>query len=539
MAETPRTILVVDDLLGMRRELRAVLGAKGYRIVEAASGKETLEVVAREPVDLVLMDGVMEEMDGFEACARLKQNPDTTDIPVLMVTSLEDSDSINRAFDAGAEDYITKPVNYTVLEHRLEKIFINRAQELQIAQQQENLKSLLQVATMENSYKCNILETMTDGLLVVDTGGEIETANRAAHFILQYTSKGGLLGVNLEALCTDKSDFCKNQVKDDYTCTNWTHLKKSALKNSLSEIRTYMRKADGDALPVVISGSTLKKAANEPPSFIFSFKDMTAQKKADTALWQAKTDIESANKKLAQLNDTLMEERAIIENIVLKTHTSPLFDAANLRILEKPAEKTTGDIVCSTDCGDNFRRVLLGDFTGHGLTAAVGSPLISEIFYSNTSMEMPVAEMFSILNQRLLQALNEDMFMACSCIELDGNAMRLQMFNAGLANIIIFRHDKIIHMEPSSFVPRGLMDVPDQKCNSFAVEKNDRIIMYTDGFEEATDPQGQMFGEKRFYQLLERTLAEDRPLEHLLDEVMAFRQQNRLEDDITLVELTC
>ena len=539
MDNKSRIILVVDDMLGMRRELRSVLSSKGYQIVEAQSGKETIKIIAQQKIDIVLLDAVMDEMDGFEACAILKKNPETKNIPILMVTSLEDNASINRAFDAGAEDYITKPVNYTVLYQRLEKIFLNNDQEEQIAKQQVKLKALLDVATIENSYKRNILETMTDGLFVINSDGIIETANRASHFLLGYASTQGLLGSNMDSLCTSKSDFCKNKVSDDYSCTSLELLKKSALKNSLVEIRTYLNRANSTALPVIISGSTLRKANDQPLSFIFSFKDMTAQKKADAALWQAKIDIEKANKQLANLNDTLIEERDIIENVVLKIQQSPLFDPSNLRILEKPADKTTGDIVCATKCTSGVRRVLLGDFTGHGLTAAIGGPLISEIFYSNASTEMPIGKMFTILNKHLLQALNEDMFMACCCVELDSENMQVTMFNAGLANMVIFRDNKIIHKEPSNFVPRGLMDVPDSPGTIFTVQKNDRIIMYTDGLEEATDPSGKMFGEQRFDQLLELTISQNRPLEFILAEVMDYSQKEHMEDDITLVEMTC
>jgi CheY-like chemotaxis protein len=539
LTDRAHVILIVDDMLGMRRELRTVLRSRGYEIIEATSGKETLGIVTSNKVDLVLMDAVMDEMDGFAACAIIKGNSDTAHIPILMVTSLDDKASIKQAFDSGAADYITKPVNYTVLYHRLEKIFLNIQQEDQIAQQQTKLKSLLGVATLENTYKRNILQTMTDGLFVVNSEGVIETANRASHSLLNYADQEDLLGLHMDTICTDKSDFCKNKTSDDYLCVNFLTLKKAALKSSLIEIRTYLNRANNTVLPVIISGSKLTHDNNQPASYIFSFKDMTAQKKADAALWQAKIDIEKANKQLAKLNDALLEERKIIENIVLKTQQSPLFNSSSLRILAKPVEKTTGDIICATKIIDGVRRVLLGDFTGHGLTAAVGGPLISEIFYSNTSLEMPIGEMFSILNTHLLQTLDTDMFMACSCVEFDSKSMQISLFNAGLANIIIFRDGKIIHKEPPAFVPRGLMDIPDKEAVVVTVKKNDRIIMYTDGFEEATDPYGKMFGEENFDILLEQTISQNRPLEHILRDVLKYCKTEHLEDDVTLVELTC
>ena len=533
-------ILVVDDVSSMRLELSSILQGKGYRITEAISGKETIGIIASNKIDLVLMDALMDEMDGFTACRIIKENPESKNIPVLMVTSLDDNDSINLAFAAGADDYITKPVNYAVLYHRLEKIFRNLDQEEQIVQQQAKLKSLLEIATVENSYKRNILEAMTDGLFVVTADGIIETANRAAHILLKYKTTEDMVGVHMDTVChpQDSAEDLEED-GDDYGFTTMATLTQSALNSSLTEIKTYLNTADNKILPVIISGSTMKESGSTALQYLFSFKDMTAQKGADAALWQAKVDIESANKKLAKLNDTLMEERAIIENVVSKIHHSPLFDPENLRILEKAVEKTTGDIICSTSCAQGSRRVLLGDFTGHGLIAAIGGPLISEIFYSETTNCIPMATMFRALNERLLFALPEDMFMACSCVELNLNAMEVTLFNAGLANIFIIRNGKIIHQEPSAFVPRGLMDVPDKDGVVVPVQKHDRIIMYTDGFEEATSPDGSMFGEERFIQILEQTISEDRPLQFLIDEVKGFCQGGELGDDMTLVELTC
>ncbi|MBF0384186.1 MAG: SpoIIE family protein phosphatase [Magnetococcales bacterium] len=261
--------------------------------------------------------------------------------------------------------------------------------------------------------------------------------------------------------------------------------------------------------------------------------------KTHLKLRNANRRLSEAYKELDKLNAVLVEERDFIETVVSKIQQSPLLDTSYLRILEKPVDKTTGDIVCAASCPNGARRVMLGDFTGHGLTAAIGGPLVSEIFYSETRTGVSIEVMFKTLNKRLLHALPVEMFMACSCIELDAEKMQLTMFNAGMTSILILRDGKVIHKEQSNFAPRGLMDIPDDKSTTLSVQKNDRVVMCTDGLEETTNPNGEMFGEERFVQLIEQTLLKERPLDFIIEAIQGYHQSGSLADDISLVEFTC
>jgi diguanylate cyclase (GGDEF)-like protein/PAS domain S-box-containing protein len=118
MTTSPR-ILVVDDDAGARRLTRATLAKAGFQVIEAGDGKAALEAMAGELPDLVLMDVGMPIMDGFDACAALRRLPGGSRMPVAMMTGLDDTHSIERAFEVGATDFITKPINWAVLQHRV------------------------------------------------------------------------------------------------------------------------------------------------------------------------------------------------------------------------------------------------------------------------------------------------------------------------------------------------------------------------------------------------------------------------------------
>ncbi|NVD97801.1 EAL domain-containing protein [Massilia sp. BJB1822] len=122
-------VLVVDDDRSTRTTLRYILQRDGFRVEEAADGAEALAMLKRCQPDVILMDAVMPVMDGFTACARMQEIPGASAIPVLMITALQDNSSVERAFAAGASDYIPKPIHYAVLSQRVRRIIeANRAE---------------------------------------------------------------------------------------------------------------------------------------------------------------------------------------------------------------------------------------------------------------------------------------------------------------------------------------------------------------------------------------------------------------------------
>ncbi|MFC7516261.1 EAL domain-containing protein [Herbaspirillum sp. GCM10030257] len=119
--EAPQ-VLVVDDDRSTRSSLRHTLQRDGFRVEEAADGAQALQMLKRMQPDVILMDAVMPVMDGFTACARVQELPNGRSIPVLMITALEDNQSVERAFAAGASDYIPKPIHFAVLSQRVRRI---------------------------------------------------------------------------------------------------------------------------------------------------------------------------------------------------------------------------------------------------------------------------------------------------------------------------------------------------------------------------------------------------------------------------------
>ncbi|MFK5979107.1 MAG: PleD family two-component system response regulator [Rhizobiaceae bacterium] len=115
-------VLVVDDIPANVKLLEARLMAEYFQVTTASSGLEAIEICERDQCDIVLLDVMMPEMDGFEVCRRLKQHPKTMHLPVVMVTALDQPDDRVRGLEAGADDFLTKPVNDLALITRVKSL---------------------------------------------------------------------------------------------------------------------------------------------------------------------------------------------------------------------------------------------------------------------------------------------------------------------------------------------------------------------------------------------------------------------------------
>jgi adenylate cyclase len=122
LVKTPAKILVVDDTPRNVKLLADILTVKGYNVVTAASGREALAQVEAEQPDLVLLDVVMPEMSGYEVCRKIRENPSTEVLPVVMVTALDPTEERVKGLDAGADDFLTKPINQGELLARVKSL---------------------------------------------------------------------------------------------------------------------------------------------------------------------------------------------------------------------------------------------------------------------------------------------------------------------------------------------------------------------------------------------------------------------------------
>jgi len=157
-----RLVLVADDDSSTRLLLTTMIAQAGFSVIEADDGDVAVEVYKSNHPDLVLLDVEMPCMDGYAACAAIRSQADGRDVPIVMVTAHEDTLAIDEAYEAGATDFIVKPINWSLLKHRLR--YVMRGADTYAA---------LKVKESENRA---LLEGIPDLILIIDEAGRIERA---------------------------------------------------------------------------------------------------------------------------------------------------------------------------------------------------------------------------------------------------------------------------------------------------------------------------------------------------------------------------
>jgi signal transduction histidine kinase len=157
MTPSKPKVLIVDDSSETLQILMDIL-KRDYAVIVATNGKKALQLATKVPIpDLILLDVVMPEMDGYEVCRQLKANPNTDMIPVIFLTALEDGGDETRGFELGAIDYITKPVSHSVIKARLKS-------HLALIQLNEQLQQTNQALVEANRVKAQFLANISHEL---------------------------------------------------------------------------------------------------------------------------------------------------------------------------------------------------------------------------------------------------------------------------------------------------------------------------------------------------------------------------------------
>ena len=143
--EEQSLVLIVDDEPFMRMQLRLSLQYEGYRTAEAQDGREALIVFQQLHPDIVLLDAIMPDMDGFDCCTQLQSLDASKYTPILMITGLEDQESVDRAFEVGAIDYVTKPIHWPVLRQRVKRLIQQSQLQRQLEAANQELQRLVTI----------------------------------------------------------------------------------------------------------------------------------------------------------------------------------------------------------------------------------------------------------------------------------------------------------------------------------------------------------------------------------------------------------
>ncbi len=366
--------LVVDDEPTNRLILQAHLSKQGYDIILAVNGIEAVEKFRQESPDIVFMDVMMPEMDGYEATMRIKSLCGDRFVPVIFLTAITNEDELARCVAAGGDDFLTKPFSHTLLK-----------------------------------AKVDALERVRD-------------------------------------------------------------LHREVTKHHAQILRD------------------------------------------------------------EEIAEQLFSDVVMADNVELD----------KLHVMLRPAVTFSGDVLMSARSPSGELYVILGDFTGHGLVAAIGALPTAEVFRAMTKKGFALRKILKELNHKLEYLLPGDKFLAVGAISIAADARSAKIWNGGIPSIVhLSAWHEILNRFPATHLALGILDeIDDEKPLHVDLKEGDALVMYTDGVIEACDTNKNMYGEERFESHLVSSEIDD-ILINIEKDLISFTDGHVQDDDISMVVIPC
>jgi len=284
----PENILIVDDHPENLKILTQMLSQKNYKLRKAINGEMALNSAFSKPPDLILLDIVMPEMDGYQVCQQIKENPITSEIPVIFISALDEAFNKVKAFEMGGVDYITKPFQLKEVLARVQLQLRLQHQKQQLEEQNQKLRQEItkrQEVEIQLSLFNQAIFTCRNGVIITDAtqpNNPIIYVNQAFEKITGY-SASEVFGKNCRFLQGEDRDqpnldIIRNALKNEKDC--------------LVIMRNYRK--DGTLFWNEVSISPVRDAGGNITHYIGIQTDITERQRIQTAL-------EEANKKLQYL----------------------------------------------------------------------------------------------------------------------------------------------------------------------------------------------------------------------------------------------
>lgn len=265
-----RTVVVADDDAPIRGLIRAALEADGWTIEEAVDGAHACELAERLQPDIVVLDVGMPRMNGFEACARLRAQRHGQHVPVMIVTAKDDQESISRAYEAGATDFLSKPLKFTILRQRIQSM--HRAE-----QDRRDLRS-------ERDFAAAVVEHSGGLVLILDATGRIVRCNASCEHVSGYQlseiKDKRVWEILSSATERDREHAAfERLIAERDSCNyegSWTA--KDGSQREIAWSNTVLLDSDGDIDHVVCTGLdvTARNQAEERARFLASYDPLTS-----------------------------------------------------------------------------------------------------------------------------------------------------------------------------------------------------------------------------------------------------------------------
>ncbi|SDP99658.1 fused response regulator/phosphatase [Ectopseudomonas guguanensis] len=241
---------------------------------------------------------------------------------------------------------------------------------------------------------------------------------------------------------------------------------------------------------------------------------------------------------IARHNEHLLREQRVAKAVFDKVAHSGCLDAPNIRYMQSPYALFNGDLLLAAYKPSGGMHVMLGDFTGHGLPAAIGAMPLAEVFYGMTAKGHALAEILREINAKLKRILPVGVFCCATLLNISSKRGLLEVWNGGLPDGYLLHADGRPRQPlVSRHLPLGILEPAafSDRCEVYPLAPGDRIFLLSDGVLEASDRQGQLFGEARLLGLLDANRQPQALFEEIQQALVAFRGEQ--QDDVSMLQV--
>ena len=239
-------------------------------------------------------------------------------------------------------------------------------------------------------------------------------------------------------------------------------------------------------------------------------------------------------------NEHMRHEQEVARAVYDNVAHSGCLDLPNIKYLLSPFSVFNGDVLLAARRPSGSVHILLGDFTGHGLPAAIGAMPLAEIFYGMTAKGFLMTDILREINAKLKKVLPVGYF-CCTCmVNLSFRRENLEVWMGGLPDFALYREadNKVEHIK-SRHLPLGVLSSSafNPETQSFSFKPGDKFYMWSDGIIEARNEEGELFGEDRLFSVFDGKDSEQF-FDKIINSVNTFAGESGKDDDTTLLELS-
>jgi len=566
-----KNILVADDELVSRKKVFKILDSAGYKVELAVDGKDALEKLiyannTADQFDLLMTDIEMPVLNGIGLLSEL--NKLDLNIPAIAFTGNENKEIVVELLRRGCSDYLAKPFEKEEMLQRVEAALDkellreskeeldvnNRIDRVFIEYGNDEIDSLLNkflkicMNTLKSSYgifgyenskgdrKCVVIDNSIAPASILN-GREI------------LPTQDGWESIGMRAISTKRAIISNNP--DDSPAPNLPKTRFISCPVVHDSFSGYIIVA-GKGIGYNLKDQNMIKGISFHIAPILDIKSKNDifegyRKMAEKKIWESNTElinkqkeIEIANQKLGELNQELQRDQDLAENVFANILDAIPTGSVGIRSYLTPMKKVGGDLFLSTPVFVTKQYIFLGDFTGHGLSAAIGAIPVSETFSEIKDNTYSIGDICRKMNRQLKALLPTGLFLCACLMELDYASDEIHVWIGGLPDLIIRgKRGGVNNHISSNHLPMGILsdDKFDSSVETVKIEDGDYIYLFSDGVTEAENREGEMFGPERLEELVAHAGDSGSIIDKIKRDLGLFCDGVEQTDDISLVEI--